>query len=278
MSPSKKLLREDLSSLVKKYASSDVVETMSRQYASSLSRTIPLSQIIDTQRLKHLRISEAELDKVMASLRTQREVAPIIVRPHGDQFEIVLGRRRYHAAKVLGLPSIATIIQPFEEDEMMLTIIANLRESREANALTIATLGQALHDEFGYTQAALALVGHVSRATMANMMRLLKLPEKIQRAVTKGELTYGHARALINVNPSLQEAIMASAIKNRWSVRQVEYLANLVKTKPLDEAIGLVNQTEAGRLIVKKRKLTIVFRSETELNDFIKRLQDQKLL
>jgi ParB family chromosome partitioning protein len=278
MSPSKKLLREDLSSLVKKYASSDVVETMSREYASSTSRTVPMEQIVDNQRLKHLHINEADLEKVKTALRTQRDVAPIIVRPRGNQYEIVLGRRRYHAAKALGLSSIATIIQPFEEAEMMLTIIANLRESRDANALTIATLGQALHDDFGYTQAALALVGHVSRATMANMMRLLKLPEKIQRAVTKGELTYGHARALINVAPELQEPIVAVAIKHHWSVRQVEYLANLIKTEPLEKAIGIVNQTESGRLIVKKKHLTIAFESESELQDFIKRLQDQKLL
>ncbi|MFA5236018.1 MAG: ParB/RepB/Spo0J family partition protein [Bacilli bacterium] len=278
MSPSKKLLREDLSSLVKKYASSDVVETMSREYSATISHAVSLSQIIDTQRLKHLRLNEAEIEKTMATLRTQRDVAPIIVRPRGDQYEIVLGRRRYHAAKALGLASIATIVQPFEEAEMMLTIIANLRESREANALTIATLGQALHDEFGYTQAALALVGHVSRATMANMMRLLKLPEKIQRSVTKGELTYGHARALINVAPTVQEAIVASALKHRLSVRQVEQMANLSKTKPLEEAMRLVGQTETGRLVVKKKRLTIAFDSETELQAFIKTLQDQKIL
>ncbi len=272
------LLRDDLATLVKRFASTDVVETMARQYANNVPKQLPLALIIDNERLKHLKIPHLELQKAALAIDTNRDVAPIIVRPIADKFEIVLGRRRYHAALEAQLPFVSAIIQPFAEDEMMLTIIANLRQSRDSNALSIATLCKALQQEFGYTQQALSLVAHVSRPTIANLMRLLKLPTEVQRQLMKGDISYGHARALINLEPAAINKIVPRLLAEQWSVRQLETIIRLMDGHEFEEAISIVCNKEFANLTVEKKRVIVSFSSEKACLKFVKRLHKQKIL
>lgn len=278
MKRNKSVLREDLASLLKKYASSDVVATMARQYAQVKSQTLPIVQIVDNHYLSHLTISPHELEKTLTSLSSQLDVAPLIVRPTSDKFEIVLGRRRFYASLRLGHQHLPVIVQSFTDVEMILTIIANLRESRESNALSIATLAQVLYTEFGYSHAALASVSHMSRSTMTNLLRLLRLPIKIQRLLTEGKISYGHARCLINVSSVIQDKLIEDIVKKKLSVRMTETAVALVKEHGYDNVETLFNQTDHGKIIVKKKSVTFTFDDQQKLAKFLKRLHEQKIL
>lgn len=278
MKRNKTVLREDLASLLKKYASSDVVATMARQYAKTSSQTLPIEKIRDNERLKHLPIPSSELEKTMTSVASQLDVAPLIVRPNGDVFEIVLGRRRYYASMRLGHRQLPVIVSPLNDVEMILTIIANLRDSRESNAISIATLGKALYAEFGYSQAALATVSHMSRSTMANLLRLLKLPQPIQRLISEGRLSYGHARAIINLHPEVQTKLIDETLKRQWSVRTLETAAALSKSQDGEALQALFEKTSTSKISIRRRSVTFSFESKDELDGFLKRLHDQKVL
>lgn len=272
------VLREDLASLLEKYASSDVVSLMQRQYAKTVSQSLPLTQIIDNRRLQHFVISPLEIEKAKQALVSQRDLGPFVVRPLADKFEIILGRRRFYAAKQLGITSLTVIIQTYTDVEMLLTLLASMRESRETNALQLATVAHALHIEFGYSQQALGLVAHMSRPTMANFLRLLKLPEDMQQLVNDGRLSYGHARALITVAPSTQATLVAETLKHQWSVRRLETAIILTKLdhQPDQEILSLAENDI--QINIKKRQVKFTFKDEKDVQDFIKRLQELNLL
>ncbi len=272
------VLREDLASLLEKYASSDVVSLMQRQYAKTVSQSLPLTQIIDNRRLQHFVISPLEIEKAKQALVSQRDLGPFVVRPLADKFEIILGRRRFYAAKQLGITSLTVIIQTYTDVEMLLTLLASMRESRETNALQLATVAHALHIEFGYSQQALGLVAHMSRPTMANFLRLLKLPEDMQQLVNDGRLSYGHARALITVAPSTQATLVAETLKHQWSVRRLETAVILTKLdhQPDQEILSLAENDI--QINIKKRQVKFTFKDEKDVQDFIKRLQELNLL
>jgi ParB family chromosome partitioning protein len=278
MKRNKAVLREDLASLLKKYASSDVVASMARQYAKTSSQMLPIERIRDNNRLKHLSISPSELEKTMTSVSTQLDVAPLIVRPYGNDFEIVLGRRRYYASLRLGHRQLPVIVSPLNDVEMILTMIANLRDSRESNAVSIATLGKALYTEFGYSQAALATVSHMSRSTMANLLRLLKLPPSIQHLISEGRISYGHARAIINLEPDTQAKLINETLKRQWSVRSLETAAALSKAPGGEHMLDYFEKSPKSKMSIKRRSVTFSFDNKEELDAFLKRLHDQKVL
>jgi len=274
MSRKKTILRDDLASLLKKFSSSDVVGKIAKEYASASSLLMPLGSIVDNHYLAHIAPDRRELEKMMVSLQSDREVAPLVVRPFDGRYEIVLGRRRYHAALKLGMNEVPVIVKPYSDVEMLLTIFVNLRQSRENYSLSLATLGQALIEEFGYSQAALGQVGQMSRPTVANFLRMLRLPLEIQTLVSSGELSYGHARALINLAPERQTEYLGLIKANKWSVRQLERAIAQTRSS-VKEDTGM---TARNQYILKENELNIRFKNQRAAQRFLKRLKSLKLL
>jgi len=273
MSRKQNLLREDLASLLKKFSSSDVVSKLAKEYAAETSLLLPIEQIVDNRYLNHIDIDEGELAKMVTSIQANREVAPLIVRPYEGKHEIVLGRRRYYAAKRLGMKEVPVISKPFTDVEMLLTIFVNLRQSRENDVMSLATLGQALKTEFGYSQQALAQVGQMSRPAIANVLRLLKLPLSVQKMIALGELSYGHARAILPVPQGAQLEYVNAIKKNHWSVRQLEHLVGTQYPKANKQGKGINPGYD-----VSDKDLCIHFSNKKALREFLKRLQSLKLL
>ncbi len=276
MSPKKPLLRDDLATLLQKFSQSDVVDVMAKEYATSASRPVPLSRIRDNAILSHIIIAADELEQSREIIKSGRDLAPIIIRPLGDNYEVVLGRRRYHAAIKMQAETIPAIIKTFDDIEMILTMFVNLRQSRERNVLALATLGKELAHSYGYSQAALAQLGRMSRPAIANMMRLLKLPEAVRRLMYDGTISYGHARALVNVGAPQQQRILEKCLAGHWSVRQLEQTINLSR-RQLPESKA-AEPASGPTLTIKRGSVTMKFASTRERDDFLKRLRDQKLL
>ena len=167
---------------------------------------------------------EDELDELAESIRQKGLVQPILVRPDPTTggYEIVAGERRWRASQRAGLHQIPVIVRELgDQDVLELAIIENVQRA-DLNAIEEAGGYRELMERFGYTQDRLAEVIGKSRSHLANMLRLLKLPESVQAYVSQGKLTAGHARALVGRDDA--EALAQRIIKGALNVREVEAL------------------------------------------------------
>ena len=167
---------------------------------------------------------EDELAELAESIRQKGLVQPIIVRPDGTigGYEIVAGERRWRAAQRAGLHSVPVIVRELsDQDVLELAIIENVQRA-DLNAIEEAGGYRELIERFGYTQDALAEVIGKSRSHLANTLRLLKLPERVQQLVGEGKLTAGHARALVGREDA--EQLAERIIEGQLNVREVEAL------------------------------------------------------
>lgn len=169
---------------------------------------------------------EDALEELSASIRAKGVIQPILVRSlpeEAGRYEIIAGERRWRAAQRAGLHEVPIIVRDLDDSEALeIAIIENVQRS-DLNAIEEAIGYQQLMEKYGYTQDALAKNLGKSRSHIANIMRLTKLPERVQEMVRGGELSYGHARALISTsNP---EALALKSIEKNWSVRDLESAA-----------------------------------------------------
>ncbi|WP_424930330.1 ParB/RepB/Spo0J family partition protein [Amaricoccus tamworthensis] len=179
---------------------------------------------------------DAELQDLASSIREKGIIQPLIVRldpNYPDDYQIVAGERRWRAAQLANLHEIPAIIRELNDTEVLeLAIIENIQRS-DLNALEEALGYRQLMDRFGHTQERLSEALGKSRSHIANLLRLLSLPESVQEMVRKGLLSAGHARAIIT--SGRPEQLAAEIVKRQLSVRQAEQLAKKDFTKKVGE-------------------------------------------
>lgn len=203
----------------------DIIATTT---ASSAANFVALKtdQIRESRFQPRATITEASLEELKASMKRQGLIEPILVRPvaHGT-YELVAGERRWRAAKALGLAEIPAIIKTLSDQEALeYSLIENIQREN-LNPLEEAQGYARLLDAFGYTQEEIAAAVGKDRVTVANLLRLLKLPEEIQQGVRDGVLTLGHAKALLSVESrATQLECYRRTLKEHLSVRQLEAL------------------------------------------------------
>lgn len=172
----------------------------------------------------------AELEELANSIREKGLVQPLVVRPipDGRHYEIVAGERRWRAAQMAGLHKLPVVIRSLSDQEALeLAIIENVQRT-DLNAIEEAAGYQELIGRFGYTQDELSQIIGKSRSHLANMLRLLKLPEGVRTLVRSGELSPGHARALIGRDDA--EAVAKQIVEKGLSVRDVEAMSHYQKS------------------------------------------------
>lgn len=185
---------------------------------------------------------EEELTELADSIRTKGLVQPIIVRPDpggGPGYEIVAGERRWRASQRAGLHSVPVIVRELGDREVLeLAIIENVQRS-DLNAIEEAAGYRDLVERFSYSQEQLSEIIGKSRSHVANTLRLLRLPPRVQEMVSQGQLTAGHARALIGRDDAemLADRIVAESL----NVREVEALVQDAGGQ--DEAAGVPRKT-----------------------------------
>lgn len=173
--------------------------------------------------------SEADLDELAASIRQRGIIQPVIVRPdpgHPGDYQIVAGERRWRAAQRARLHDIPIVVRDLDDRAVLeLAIIENVQRA-DLNAIEEAAGYAQLIERFAHTQEELAGIVGKSRSHVANTLRLLSLPDPVQRMLRSGKLSAGHARALINAPDPV--ALAEQAIAKGLTVRQVEELARKV--------------------------------------------------
>lgn len=171
---------------------------------------------------------ETALEELAQSIATRGVLQPILVRPHGRNYQIVAGERRWRAAQRARLHEVPVIVRELDDaDTFEIALLENIQR-RDLNAIEEADAYQRLINEFGHTQEALAKLVHKSRSHIANLLRLLDLPDVVQALLTDGKIDMGHARALIGA-PDV-ERLAAEVVAKGLSVRETEKLAKAAKS------------------------------------------------
>lgn len=184
------------------------------------------SELLPNPKQPRRHFDEEALAELAESIRRDGVQEPIIVRRAGDKYEIVSGERRCRASIMADARQIPAVCREVPDEEMLkLGIIENIQRE-DLNAIELAQAYQELTQLFGWTQEELAAQVGKKRATVANTLRLLNLPDVVQEQVADGSLSMGHARAILAVeSPADQATLARKAVAEGLSVRQVEQLA-----------------------------------------------------
>ncbi|MCR5155598.1 MAG: ParB/RepB/Spo0J family partition protein [Butyrivibrio sp.] len=177
---------------------------------------------------------EDSMEDMIDSIKQIGIINPLIVVDKGDHFMIVGGERRWRAAQKVGLKEVPVIIKDLTEEQIAVYSIIDNVQREDVNPIEAALAFQKLIDDFGYTQDAIAKNISKSRVYVTNSLRLLKLCDKVREMVVQGQLSTGHARALIPVeDPDQQFELAQKVFDEELSVRAAEKMVkNLGKTKP----------------------------------------------
>ena len=191
-------------------------------------QTLPISKIKTNPNQPRKNFDKAALDELADSISQNGVIQPIIVRRKGAKYEIVAGERRYQAAKLAGLKEMPVIIREVSDSEVFqLALIENLQRA-DLNPIEEALGYKQLIDANNLTQEQLGKVVSKSRSAITNTLRLLDLPEEVQQLMASGELSAGHARAILAVPTEDGRVKLAKkVVEEKLSVRQTENLAPL---------------------------------------------------
>lgn len=175
--------------------------------------------------------SDLEQKELVASVRKNGIIQPIVVRKTDMGYEIIAGERRWRAAQEAGLKNVTIIIRNASDIEAAeLSLIENLQRE-ELNPLEEASAYNTLVEIFGQTHENIAAKIGKDRSTIANTIRLLKLPSNIQRALVEKKITAGHARAILSLDAGpLQTSVFETIVKKEMNVRETERLIQAMKT------------------------------------------------
>jgi ParB family chromosome partitioning protein len=191
------------------------------------NRKVPIEFLKPNPRNPRRAFAEAELNELASSIKQHGVIQPIVVRPvkgAHDRFEIIAGERRWRASQLAGLHEVPIVpADVSDSDALEIAIIENVQRE-DLNAMEEAQGYHALADEFKRSQEDIAKIVGKSRSHVANMMRLTKLPSEVQAYIASGQLSAGHARALIGVPDPLSAA--KRIVEEGLNVRQTEALAH----------------------------------------------------
>jgi ParB family chromosome partitioning protein len=190
-------------------------------------RTLPVSAMAPHPGQPRRHFDEAALDDLAESIAARGLIQPIVVRPHGHSYQIVAGERRWRAAQRARLHEVPVIVRELTDAETMEIALVENIQREDLNAIEEAEAYARLIGEFGHTQEALGRLVHKSRSHVANLLRLLDLPQPVRQMVVEGLIEMGHARALIGAPDA--ERLARIVAEKGLSVREAEKLARDAK-------------------------------------------------
>lgn len=215
---------------------------------SSAINEIELSQISPNPEQPRTWFDEESLEELASSIRELGIIQPLTLRKLGaEQYQIISGERRFRAAKMAGLSSVPAYIRTASDSELTeMALIENIQRE-DLNAIEVALTFKKLIEQYRLTQEQLSARIGKKRATIANFLRLLKLPAEVQLGLRDRRVDMGHARALLAVeDPKMQLKLYNETLKNGLSVRQVEEMAKACNEEP--GAAGAASRRQSGSI------------------------------
>lgn len=249
---------------------------------------VRLSEIEPNRDQPRKHFDETALAELSESIKRHGLIQPLLVRPlTGGGYQIVAGERRWRASRMAGLSTVPVVIRDLSDKETMeIALIENLQRE-DLNPVEEAKGYKQLMDTYGFTQEQVAVSVNKSRPAVANSLRLLNLNESELEALEKGEISGGHARALLSIEDKEQRSIALNMSRNGCSVRELEKLSRKIKGKPavqrekkrnkLYDEVEIALTKEVGRRIKVNGNgvsgvITIEFFNDEDLMEMAERI------
>jgi ParB family chromosome partitioning protein len=220
-------------------------------------RLLPIEELRPGSTQPRKTFNDDRLDELAESIRAQGVIQPILARPRAEGgFEIVAGERRWRAAQRAGLHEVPVVVRQLTDGEAAEAALVENLQREDLNAIEEARGLSRLITDFGYTQDALGARVGKDRSTVANALRLLKLPDKVQTMVVDEKLSMGHARALLGLENAMAiEQLARQTVARNLSVRAVEALVKKART-PTDNTPAPAPPPSPARQSAAARDLT----------------------
>jgi ParB family chromosome partitioning protein len=190
---------------------------------------IPIDRIAANPYQPRKAFDEKSIDELTRSVREHGIVQPLVVsRTSDNRYRLIAGERRFRAAQRAGLQSVPAVVKDLlqESDALQIALIENIQRE-DLNPMEEANAYHQLHDDFGLTQEEISRRVGKERSTVANFLRLLKLPEPVKKLLASGQLSMGHARALLSLDSAKKQQQLADrVVSSSLNVRQTEILAS----------------------------------------------------
>ena len=198
--------------------------------------SVPVRDIKPGRYQPRSQMDDEGLQELADSIKAQGVIQPVIVREHGlSQYELIAGERRWRASQLAGLTEIPVVIKSIgDEEALAMGLIENIQREN-LNPIEEAQGLKRLVDEFGLTHETVAKAVGRSRSAVSNSLRLLALPEPVQEMLFLRQLEMGHARALLSLPVMEQLSLAQKAVKNGWSVREVDRRSQLAQQTPQEK-------------------------------------------
>jgi len=184
---------------------------------------VPLELIDPNPYQPRQHFDEGGLEELVESIKQNGLLQPVLVRRCGGRYQLIAGERRLRAAKIAGLATIPAVVRDVEEEKLLeISLVENIQRE-DLNPLEEAAAYKRLQDEFGLTQEEIAAVLGKDRSSVANTLRLLRLPEEVKQAVREGRISRGHALAIASLEDENEQIKLCQAIvEGGLSVREAE--------------------------------------------------------
>ena len=251
--------------------------------SSSISE-ISLDKIYPNPDQPRRTFDEEALEELALSIKEHGVISPITLRKEtSNHYMIIAGERRFRAAKMAGLSAIPAYIRTAKDEQVMEWALIENIQREDLDAIEIALAYQRLMDEYSLTQERMSERVGKKRATVANYLRLLKLPAEIQLGIKEKKIDMGHARAILgSPSPEKQLLIYKRIVQDGLSVRKVEEIVSASKSGVVTkEKKSVITYTKQEQLLSEKlnrtikisgNKMVVSFRNEDDLNSIINRI------
>jgi ParB family chromosome partitioning protein len=226
MNPQKKVLGRGLGALIPQKTAVEPPPPPPPQTGLLL---VPIEQIAPNPLQPRKTFNEASIEELARSVREHGIVQPLVVtRTASDKYKLIAGERRYRAAQKAGLSVVPVVVKEMmtEGDALQVALIENIQRE-DLNPIEEAQAYHQLHEDFGLTQEEIAKRVGKERSTVANFLRLIKLPDSVKKLLASGQLSMGHARALLAIDSAKKQGQLAErVVRKNLNVRQTEMLAS----------------------------------------------------
>ena len=264
MSTQKKALGRGLGALIPSRPAAEPAAAAPAQVHGSGLAEVPIDQISPNPYQPRKTFNDASIEELARSVREHGIIQPLVVtRVSDNKYRLIAGERRFRAAQKAGLTVVPVVVKETmaDGDVLQVALIENIQRE-DLNPIEEAYAYHQLHEEFGLTQEEISRRVGKERSTVANFLRLLRLPDPVKKLLAAGQLSMGHARAILAVEPAKkQEQLAERVVKRNLNVRQTEMLAS--------ESSPKAEQPEKEKDIFTRDaedKLTRTLRSKVEID------------
>ncbi|HVL79681.1 MAG TPA: ParB/RepB/Spo0J family partition protein [Sphingomicrobium sp.] len=215
-------------------------------------REVEIGRIRPNPNQPRVQFSEESIDELADSIAERGVLQPILLRPHGDGFEIVAGERRWRAAQRARLHTIPAMVREMDDSATAEVALIENIQREDLNAIEEAEGYRQLVERYGHSQEDIARIVHKSRSHVANLLRLLDLPQFVRESLLRGEISMGHARAVAAASDP--EGLTREIVAKGLSVRQAEAKARRARQSG-DKELVLTERRVDADLVALERQL-----------------------